>query len=536
VALQGSASAPNLERPLFLPLALIEGPVSRTLPPSPRAAGPILVTGATGYVGGRLVHALAEGGRTVRAMARKPAYLASRAPAGVEVVAGDVLAPETLDAALEAIDTAFYLIHSMGDARTFETLDRDGAAAFAAAARRAGVRRIIYLGGLGESDAALSAHLKSRQEVGAILGAAGVPVIELRASVVIGAGSLSFEMVRALVERLPVMIIPRWVRTLAQPIAIADVLRYLEAALDAPPEVAGIFEIGGADRVSYEGLMQEYARQRGLERWMIPVPMLSPRISALWLGLVTPVFARIGRKLVDGLRNPTFVRDHAAEETFGVHPIGVRAAIAAALAEEDHDAAASRWSDAVSSAGPAQPYAGVRFGSRIVDTRAIDVAVPPAAAFAPIRRIGGKNGWYYANALWRCRAALDLLLGGVGFRRGRPHADRLAAGDPVDFWRVESCVPGRSVRLQAEMKVPGRAWLEFEVEPLPNGGSRIHQTAIFDPLGLSGRLYWYALYPVHVLIFAGMLRGIAARAEAGAGPGVQPGASSADRPGAAGAA
>jgi uncharacterized protein YbjT (DUF2867 family) len=497
-----------------------------------RPQAPILVTGATGYIGGRLMRLLAAEGRPVRAMARRPEYLASRAPAGVAVAAGDVLDPETLDAPLRGIGTAFYLIHSMGDSRTFDTLDRDGAEAFANAAKRAGVRRIVYLGGLGEADESLSVHLRSRQEVGEILRASGLEVIELRASIVIGAGSPSFEMVRALVERLPVMIIPRWVRTLAQPIAIDDVLRYLVAALDAPPGESSIYEIGGADRVSYEGLMREYARQRGLKRLMVPVPILTPKLSALWLGLVTPVFARIGRKLVDGLRNPTFVRDDAAERAFDVRPMGVGEAIAAALDEEDRDAAATRWSSALSSSGPVAQWGGKQLGSRIVDTRAVDVSAPPAAAFDPIVRIGGRNGWYYANFLWRVRAALDLLIGGVGFRRGRPHADRLAAGDPVDFWRVESIDPGRRVRFQAEMKLPGRAWLEFDVEPLPGGGSRIHQTALFDPLGLSGQLYWYLLYPVHVMIFGGMLRAIAARAGAPRTPGQT---AAAPHPGATGA-
>lgn len=485
-------------------------------PSDPAEAGPILVTGATGYVGGRLVPRLAAGGHAVRAMAREPAYLAPHVPPGVEVVRGDVLEPASLAPALAGVRTAFYLIHSMGDARTFEVLDREGARAFAEAARAAGVRRIVYLGGLGEPGAALSAHLRSRQEVGAILLASGAQVIELRASIVIGAGSLSFELVRALVERLPVMVIPRWVRTLAQPIAIDDVLRYLIAALDQPPGDSMICEIGGADRVSYEGLMREYARQRGLTRWMIPVPVLTPRLSALWLGLVTPVFARIGRKLVEGLRNATFVHDPSAARVFGVTPMGVREAIAAALDETDRDAAATRWSSALSSSGPARAWGGARFGARLVDARAADVAAPPAVAFAPIRRIGGRAGWYFADALWHLRAAFDLLAGGVGFRRGRPHPDRLAAGDHVDFWRVEAYEPDRRVRFQAEMKVPGRAWLEFEVEPRAGGGSRIHQTAIFDPLGLSGRLYWYALYPVHVAIFDGMLRRIAARAEAAA--------------------
>ncbi len=489
----------------------IQNPVNDSIP-CMRPEGPILVTGATGYVGGRLLRRLAEAGRPVRAMARRPGYLRSRVPPDVEVIEGDVLRPETLDPALAGVWSAFYLIHSMGDSRTFEALDREGAAAFAAAARRAGVRRIIYLGGLGDPEGALSAHLKSRQEVGALLRESGAEVIELRASIVIGAGSLSFEMVRALVERLPVMVIPRWVRTLAQPIAIEDVLAYLTRALDRPAGVSAVYEIGGADRVSYQGLMREYARQRGLRRWMIPVPMLTPRLSALWLGLVTPVFARIGRKLVDGLRNATYVRDQAALTVFDVRPMGVARAIAAALDEEDRDAAATRWSSAVSSAGPAVRRGGARYGARVADVRTIEVPVPPDAAFAPIRRIGGRTGWYYADFLWRCRAALDLLLGGVGFRRGRPHAETLAAGDPVDFWRVESWEPGRRVRLQAEMKLPGRAWLEFEVEPI-DGGSRIHQSAVFDPLGLTGRLYWYVLYPAHVLIFAGMLRRIAARAK-----------------------
>jgi len=505
--------------------------MSRIAPPSQGTLGTILVTGATGYVGGRLLQRLAGDGRPVRAMARRPEHLAQRVPAGVEIVYGDVLEPASLDAALRGVDVAFYLIHSMGDGRTFEALDRDGATAFAEAARRGGVRRIIYLGGLGDSDSALSVHLRSRQEVGALLRASGCEVIELRASIVIGAGSLSFEMVRALVERLPVMVIPRWVRTLAQPIAIDDVLRYLSAALDRPPGDSAVYEIGGADRVSYEGLMREYARQRGLRRWMIPVPVLTPRLSALWLGLVTPVFARIGRKLVDGLRNATYVRDTTALRVFSVRPIGVAEAIAAALDEEDRDAAATRWSSALSSAGPARSWGGVRFGARLVDTRTIDVDAPPAAAFAPIRRIGGRNGWYFADVLWHLRAALDLVIGGVGFRRGRPHADALAVGDHVDFWRVEAYEPNRRVRFQAEMKVPGRAWLEFEVEAREGGGSRIRQTAVFDPLGLFGRLYWYALYPAHVAIFAGMLRAIAARAEDGARTGAPAG-----RPGAAGAA
>jgi uncharacterized protein YbjT (DUF2867 family) len=396
----------------------------------------------------------------------------------------------------------------MGSTGSFEEEDRRGAQAFGRAAREAGVRRIIYLGGLGRTETGLSAHLRSRQEVGEILRDSGVPLIEFRASIVIGSGSLSFEMIRALVERLPLMITPRWVSVPAQPIAITDLLDYLESAIDLGVEGHHVIPIGGADRVSYGQIMQEYARQRGLKRTMIPVPVLTPRLSSLWLGLVTPLYARIGRKLVDSLRHPTVVEDDTARRLFPIRPLGVRDAIAMALRNEDREVAETRWSDALSSSGSRHRRGGVRFGSRIVDSRTIHVAASCRRAFGPILRIGGQNGYYYANWLWGLRGFLDLLVGGVGVRRGRPHPDRLHVGDPVDWWRVEKIVPDRELRLMAEMKVPGRAWLEFKVEP-HGDGSLLRQTAIFDPLGLFGLFYWYALYPIHQLVFAGMLRGIA---------------------------
>lgn len=473
----------------------------------------VLLTGATGYLGGRLLQELESFGRLVRCMARRPEFLRPRVGPRTEVVHGDVLHPESLNAVLEGVTTAYYLIHSMASQGDFEEQDRRGATSFATAAKRAGVRRIIYLGGLGV-EGQLSSHLESRHEVGRILRASGVPTIEFRASIIIGSGSLSFEMIRSLVGKLPVMTTPKWVSSLAQPIAIEDVVAYMLAALDYDGLGSEVFEIGGADQASYRDIMAEYARQRGLKRYFIPVPVLTPGLSSLWLGLVTPVYARVGRKLIDSLRNETVVRDKRALEVFAVRPRSLREAIERALLNEDRAFAETRWSDALSSSGAPSSWGGVRVGSRIVDTRSIDAPVPPEQAFAPVRRIGGTRGWYYANFLWRIRGGLDLLLGGPGMRRGRRDPQNPIVGDALDFWRVEEYERDRVLRLFAEMKLPGRAWLQFEVEPV-KAGSRIHQTAIFEPKGLLGPLYWYALYLVHKVIFAGMLRNIGKAAARG---------------------
>jgi len=466
----------------------------------------ILLTGASGYVGGRLLRALEAKGHRVRCLARRPEFLQPRVAQFTQVVKGDVLDQPSLLAAMEGVDTAYYLVHSMGSRGAFEEEDRRGAGNFAQAAREAGVRRIIYLGGLG-SGAALSPHLTSRQEVGRILRESGVPTVEFRASIIIGSGSLSFEMIRALVDRLPLMITPRWLRVLSQPIAVEDVISYLIAALEVEVAESVVVEVGGADRTTYQGIMLEYARQRGLRRLMIPVPVLTPRLSSLWLGLVTPVYSRIGRKLIDSITHDTTVGSDLALRLFDIRPRGIREAIERTLRNEDRDMAETRWSDALSSRGSTPAWGGVRFGSRLVDSRSARVACGPAEAFRPIRRIGGKSGWYYANWLWRLRGFLDLLVGGAGLRRGRPNPDRLLPGDTVDFWRVEAFERDRLLRLSAEMKLPGRAWLQFEVEE-DKAGSLIRQTSIFDPVGLMGLLYWYGLYPLHALVFAGMLRGI----------------------------
>lgn len=467
----------------------------------------ILLTGASGYVGGRLLVALCERQVRVRCLARNTKSVSAE---GVEVVHGDVLDPGSLETALHGVNAAYYLIHSMGTASGFEEQDRRGAALFAGAARKAGVRRIIYLGGLADPKTSLSAHLRSRHEVGEILRQSGVEIIELRASIIIGSGSLSFELIRALVERLPVMVTPRWVTIPAQPIAIEDVIAYLLAALEVPSGNR-IFEIGGAEVASYEQIMREYARQRNLRRWMIPVPFLTPYLSSLWLGLVTPVFARIGRKLIESIRNSSVVQDRSALEVFPIRPMSSSAAIARALKNEDREFAQTRWSDALSSAGPSRTWGGVKLGSRLVDSRTVEVACPPSEAFTPIRRIGGQTGWYSAHFLWRLRGFLDLLVGGVGLRRGRKHPDQIQVGDALDFWRVEAYEPDRRLLLYAEMRLPGRAWLEFEVTGVPGDAKRsiIRQTAIFDPLGVWGRLYWYGIYPLHVLVFRGMLRNLA---------------------------
>ena len=468
----------------------------------------ILLTGATGYVGGRLLPRLEEHGCLVRCMSRRPDALRGRVARTTEVVAGDVLDANSLATALDGVEVAYYFVHSMGARSDFEHEDRKAASNFAAAARAAGVRRIIYLGGLGTADKKLSKHLRSRQETGDLLRASGAQVVEFRASIVIGSGSLSFELIRALVERLFVMICPKWVRVLAQPISIEDLLDYLIEAMNFSQNESEIFEIGGPDRVSYEQIMREYAEQRGLQRHMIPVPVLTPRLSSLWLGLVTPVYARVGRKLVESLRNPTVVSSRRAAEVFSVRPRGLRAAVERAITNEDREIAETRWSDALSSAGRPRSWGGTRFGSRLVDSRAVEVHAPAAQSFAAIQRIGGDTGWYYGNWLWKTRGFLDLLVGGVGIRRGRRDPINIRVGDAVDFWRVEQYEPGHLLRLQAEMKVPGRAWLEFEVTGNEQK-SVIRQTALFDPVGLFGLAYWYLLYPLHQLVFNGMVRQLA---------------------------
>ena len=472
----------------------------------------ILLTGATGYVGGRLLRRLEARGLPVRCLVRRAVALEGRVGPRTEIAEGDALDPVSLTRAIRGTHAAYYLIHSMGAGKDFAERDRAAARLFGEECRRNGVERIVYLGGLGRSGPGLSEHLRSRQETGDALREAGVPVVELRASIVLGSGSLSFEMIRALVDRLPVMIWPRWVSTPTQPIAIDDVLAYLLAALELPEGPSRIYEIGGPDRVTYGDLMREYARQRGLRRIYIRVPLLTPRLSSLWLGLVTPIYARVGRKLIEGVRNATVVRDDSALRDFAIRPAGVRESISRAIASEGQSGAETRWYQSRSSSAIFPRPDRKRRTRTFLDERRSEVDAPPEAVFAAVSRLGGSAGWYSHGLLWRIRGILDLLFGGVGYRRGRRHPDELVAGDYVDFWRVEAVEPPRRLRLEAEMRLPGRAWLEFEVEPRPDGGSRLRQTAIFEAHGLSGKLYWWLVSPFHHLVFGGLLAGIASRA------------------------
>lgn len=471
----------------------------------------VLLTGATGYVGGRLLGRLEERqGVRVRCLSRRPELLENRSNSNTELVKGDVLDPASLTAAMDGVDTAYYLVHSMDGRGDFEELDREAAINFAAAARRASVKRLVYLGGLGR-DGNLSPHLASRHEVGEILRASRVPTIEFRASIIIGSGSASFETVRALVENLPVTFAPRWVNTAAQPIAIEDVIDYLLAALDYRSNA--IFEIGGQDAVSYAEIIREYARQRGLRRRLVPIRALSPRASRIFLGLLTPVYGRVAGAMVESLRNETVVTSEAALAAFGLRPRGLSDAIARALIHEDRDFAQTRWSDALPSSEPLK-WTGTTFGRRVVSSRVLRIHASRGFAFDPIKRIGGQVGWYAGDRFWKARGFLDTLRGGVGLRRGRRDGVDLRTGDTVDFWRVESYEEGHLLRLAAEMKIPGRLWLQFEVSSNGGEGAEIRQTTVFDPAGYVGLAYWYIFSPIHHLVFSRMLAGVGRAGEA----------------------
>ncbi|HSH82696.1 MAG TPA: SDR family oxidoreductase [Herpetosiphonaceae bacterium] len=476
----------------------------------------VLVTGVTGYVGGRLVPALLEAGYRVRVLVRDPRRVEGRPwVARVEVVEGDVLQPETLGPALAGVSVAYYLVHSMRAGSDFQRRDLDAAGNFSRAARDAGLERIIYLGGLGDPDTDLSDHLRSRQQTGEALRTYGVPVTEFLAAIIVGTGSLSFEMIRDLTERLPVMICPRWVFTPVQPIGIRTVLEYLVAALETPESSGKVIEIGGADVLTYRAMMLEYARIRGLRRLLLPVPVLTPRLSSYWVHLVTPITADIGHALIEGLRNAVVVRDDTARRLFPqIEPLDYETAVRRALAKLNAGHVETAWSDALtSSQGDSRPVMLSSEAGMIVERRRRVVHAPPSAAYRCFTRLGGKRGWLYWSWAWKLRGVLDRLVGGVGFRRGRRDPDDVRIGDALDFWRVEVVEPGRMMRLRAEMKVPGRAWLQMEAQPLESGKTYLIQTAFFAPKGLSGLLYWYLLYPIHGFIFSGLIRRLAEEAE-----------------------
>ncbi len=478
----------------------------------------VLVTGATGYIGGRLVPTLLSGGYRVRVLVRDRRRVGARPwSSQVEIVIGDASDESALKVALEGVDSAFYLIHSMSRGTGFGELDLRIARSFGRAARACRVGHIIYLGGLGDSDSDLSPHLRSRQQTARALRVEGVPVTEFRASVIIGAGSISFEMIRNLVERLPIMICPRWIYSRVQPIAVGDVLRYLVAALDSVNCRGRTIEIGGGSVTNYRDLMLTYARTRGLRRSLLPVPVLTPRLSSYWIHWVTPVHASIARPLVEGLRNDSIVKENCARALFPeIAPMDHTAAIEGVIGDLERGRVETAWTDAAPTDRSDDPVVDLNSQSGLIlERRTRRVDAPAAMVFAVVAGIGGDRGWYCANWAWRLRGAIDRLLGGVGLRRGRREPDRLRVGDALDFWRVEELEPGRRIRLRAEMKLPGRAWLEFGVRDPESGRTQLQQLAAFAPKGLPGLLYWYGLYPVHGWIFGGLIGEIARRAERG---------------------
>ena len=471
----------------------------------------ILVTGATGYVGGRLVPRLLAAGYRVRCLVRDPARLQGRAWRDqVELAAGDMLQPPSLAAAMRGVEVVYYLVHSLGGGGDFSERDLTAARNCASAAKAAGVQRIIYLGGLGDPQTDLSPHLRSRQETGVALREAGVPVTEFRAAVIVGSGSLSFEMIRYLTERLPVMICPRWVFTRIQPIAIRNVLDYLVAALDCPASLGRTLEIGGQDVITYAEMMTGYAQARGLKRHLLAVPVLTPRLSSYWVHLVTPIPANIAQPLIKGLGNEVIVRDALARKLFpAIIPLDYATAVKLALEKLGAHEVETVWSDALtSSQGEKTPVSLISSEGMIIERRQQMVAAAPEKVYRSFARLGGERGWLYWDWSWQLRGLVDRLFGGVGMRRGRRDPEALRVGDPLDFWRVEMVEPGRLIRLRAEMKVPGRAWLEFKAAPQADGQTLLTQTAFFEPKGLFGLVYWYALYPIHSLIFSGLIRKI----------------------------
>jgi len=477
----------------------------------PDSAGPILVTGATGYVGGKLVPRLLEEGYRVRVLVRDPEKLRAQSwKSEVEVFQGDVLEPSSLVPALSGVEFAYYLVHSITSGKNFAERDMTAARNFGEAAKQADIKRVIYLGGLGDPETNLSEHLRSRQETAVILRRSGISVTEFRAAVIVGAGSISFDMIRYLTERIPVMICPRWVRSRAQPISIDDVVEYLVTSLRNPDSAGQIIEIGGANVLTYGDMMMRYARARGLRRLLINVPVLTPRLSSYWVHWVTPVQAAFARPLIEGLRNEVVVRDKKASELFPhIKPSAYESAVHSALSQLDPD----QFEEFVSSrdiSGSAN-FKTIHDGM-IIEIKRRLVCSKPSAVFRTFTDIGGPNGWP-CNWAWRMRALLDRIIGGVGMRKGRPDPDKIKVGDTLDFFKVVKIIPGRMIRMKAEMKLPGEGWLQFEVTSDTEDRARLVQTVFFAPRGLPGIVYWYLLCPLHGLIFAKMIRTIAERSE-----------------------
>jgi uncharacterized protein YbjT (DUF2867 family) len=491
-----------------------------SLPATP-AAVTCLVTGATGYIGGRLVPELLAAGHRVRVMTRSPERVRDQPWSGrVEIVRADAADGDAVAAACAGVGVVYYLVHALGSGPEFEETDRRTARVMARAVRDAGVGRLVYLGALVPEEEELSPHLRSRTEVAEILLGSGVPTVVLRAAVVLGSGSASFEMLRHLTERLPVMVTPRWVHSRIQPIAVRDVLRYLVGCASLPPTVHRCFDIGGPDVMNYAEMMQRYAVVAGLpRRRILPVPLFSPSLSSHWVGLITPVPSGIARPLVESLRNTVVCREHDIAGFVPDPPEGLLAfdeAVCLAVQRVRDSTVATRWASASVPGAPSDPlptdpdWAG---GSLYVDERVRATSARPGQVWRVVEGIGGDNGWYSFPLAWEVRGWLDRLVGGVGLRRGRRDPRRLFVGDALDFWRVEAREDEVLLRLRAEMRLPGLAWLEFHVEHGPDGGTLLRQRATFAPRGLAGHVYWWAIAAFHGIVFGGMIRGILRAAE-----------------------
>ncbi|MER6669377.1 SDR family oxidoreductase [Amycolatopsis japonica] len=483
-----------------------------------------VVLGATGYVGGRLVPQLLEAGHEVRVVARSPEKVAEEPWRDrVEVERGDVTDPASIETALTGCEVVYYLVHSLAR-KDFVDVDREGAKTVAEAAKTAGARRLVYLGGIVPDDEELSPHLASRAEVGRVLLDSGVPAIVLQAAVIIGSGSASFEMLRYLTERLPAMVTPRWVRNRIQPIAIRDVLHYLVHAAELPSEVNGAFDIGGPDVLTYLDMMRRYAVVAGLpRRAVVPVPVLTPWLSAQWVNLVTPVPKAIAVPLIESLVHEVVCHDHAIAEHIPDPDAGLthyERAVELALSRIRNADVPTRWSDASGDAAPSDPlpsdpdWAG---GTVYEDKREQRTDATPEALWDVIESIGGEHGWYSFPLAWSVRGWADRLVGGVGLRRGRRDPRRLHLGEALDWWRVEYLDRPRLLRLRAEMKLPGRAWLELGVESDEDGRTIYRQRAVFEPHGLAGHAYWKGIAPFHGVVFGGMVRNITGAAQKAAG-------------------
>jgi uncharacterized protein YbjT (DUF2867 family) len=476
--------------------------------------GTVLVTGATGYIGGRLVQRLLDAGYKVRCLVRDPSRLQGRSwQSRVDIVTGDALDPVSLDAALAGVQSAYYLIHGMKGGKVNAERDLRAARNFIAAAENQGVERLIYLGELVDPSADLSPYLRSRHETGYILRQSKIPVTEFRAGMIVGAGSAMFEMIRYLTEREPVLICPAWFFSEAQPIAIRDVLDYLVAALKMPESAGKLVEIGGSTRLTYADMMRVYASERGLKRTLIRTPVYAPRLSAYWVHMVTPIHWRVVLPLIEGLHARLVVHDDEAKTLFPhIQPMDFRSALREALGRVLSDVVETSWSDAlVNTAGDVKPYMFTVESGLMLERRSMLLDLPSNSVYRAYTGIGGTRGWLYMDWAWALRGWMDKAIGGVGIRRGRRHPDDIRAGESLDFWRVEAVEKDRLLRLRAEMLVPGKAWLQFESTP-QDGKTLLTETAYYEPRGFWGFVYWYAMWPFHAFLFDGLIRRLAARA------------------------